>query len=192
MSPRIGADLPTIIQVAAEIADTRGWDEVTLSSVAQSLNIRPPSLYNHIDGLPGLRRLLAIYGLELLHGSLSQALADRNGAEAVRQLANAYVEFSREHPGLYEATLRAPDPQDEEVRSAGAALVNLVLGVLKPLGLEGDEALHAVRGLRSIIHGFSSLERKGAFGMPLHLDRSLQLLVDAYLSGLFVYKEKGS
>ncbi|MFC7441562.1 TetR-like C-terminal domain-containing protein [Laceyella putida] len=37
----------------------------------------------------------------------------------------AYVSFARAHPGLYEATLRAPDPQNPDVQRAGNDIVNL-------------------------------------------------------------------
>ncbi|GAX91699.1 TetR-like C-terminal domain-containing protein [Effusibacillus lacus] len=69
MSPRIGLDLHTILQADTEIADTYGLDEVTLASLAKKLRIRPPSLYNHVDGLHGLRKNLAIYGMEQLHAT---------------------------------------------------------------------------------------------------------------------------
>lgn len=189
MSPRIGADLDTILRAAAEIADTRGMEEVTLASVAQKLNIRSPSLYNHVDGLPGLRRKLAVYGLEQLHVRLQSAVNGQAGDEAIRKLAWAYVQFSRTNPGLYSATLRAPDPEDPELLKEGERLVNLVLEALAPYGLEPVQAIHAVRGLRSIIHGFSSLERIGGFGMPVDLDRSLGLLLDVFLAGIGEYRK---
>lgn len=189
MSPRIGADLQTILRAAAEIADTRGMEEVTLASVAQKLNIRSPSLYNHVDGLPGLRRKLAVYGLGQLYERLETALRGLEGGAAVRALAAAYVTFARSNPGLYEATLRVPDPEEPELQRLGAASVDLALNALAPYGLEENAALHAVRGLRSIIQGFTSLERIGAFGLPLELDRSLELLIEAFLEGLHVYKK---
>ena len=40
------------------MTDTQGLDEVTLAPLAKKLNIRPPSLYNHINGLPALLKSL--------------------------------------------------------------------------------------------------------------------------------------
>lgn len=188
MSPRIGADLQTIVHAAADIADSRGIEEVTLASVAQKLNIRSPSIYNHVEGLPGLRRELALHGLSQLHERLAAALAELEGGAAVRTLAVTYVDFARSRPGLYDATLRAPDPEDPEMKRLGAAIIDLALQALAPFGLEEEAALHAVRGIRSIIQGFSSLERVGGFGLKLELDRSLELLISAYLEGLHVYR----
>ncbi|XOK58495.1 WHG domain-containing protein [Paenibacillus elgii] len=190
MSPRIGLDLPTILQAAVEIADTRGLEEVTLASLAQKLDVRSPSLYNHVNGLSGLRSKLAVYGLEQLLHVMTQAVVGRSGDDAVRELGKAYVTFARAHPGLYDATLRAPDPQDEEVRRLAGETVDLVIRALQAYELKDDAALHAVRGLRSLLHGFSSLEQRGGFGLPLDLDVSFRLLLDTFLAGLHEMKRR--
>lgn len=189
MSPRIGLDLRTILQAATEIADRHGIDQVTLVSLAQKLEIRSPSLYNHVDGLNGLRKQLRLHGLEQLYRSLEKGVTERFGDDAVRALGEAYVSFVRDHPGLYEATLRAPDPQDPEVQRASEKIVNLVIRILHAYGLEGESALHATRGLRSIFHGFASLEQRGGFGLPLDHDVSLRLLIDTFLAGIHRMKE---
>ncbi len=172
MSPRIGLDLPAILEAAVEIADKQGIQEVTLASLAQKLNIRPPSLYNHVNGLQGLRTRLAIHGLEQLHSAMTNAAVGRAGEDAIRAMGEAYVEFARVHPGLYEATLLIPPTQDPDVEKTGSKIVELTVRVLKSFGLEGDMALHATRGLRSLFHGFASLEQKGGFGIPLDLNVS--------------------
>jgi len=161
MSPRIGLDLPAVLRAAAELADQRGFDSVTLASLSRKLSIRPPSLYNHVDGLGDLRKKLAVYGLRQLHDALSRAALGWSGDDAVRALGEAYITFARRRPGLYEATLRAPDPRDPEVQRAGKKITDLVVRVLSAYGLEKEAALHTVRGLRSLLHGFASLEQNG-------------------------------
>lgn len=191
MSPRIGLDRLTLVLAAADIADAHGMEEVTLAAVAKKLNVRTPSLYNHVDGLPGLRKLLTVYGLEQLYERLAAAAAGRSGDDAVRALTEAYLSFARSRPGIYELTLRAPDPHDPEVVEAGSRLVELIIRLICDYGLGEEDSLHAVRGLRSILHGFSSLEQKGAFGLPLDLDVSFRLLVDAFLAGIRTMRNGG-
>jgi AcrR family transcriptional regulator len=187
--PRIGLDQNLILQAAAELADKEGVEEVTLASLAKKLGIRTPSLYNHVDGLDGLRNKLALYGIERLESVILQAAVGRSGDEAVHAIGKAYMEFARTRPGVYAATQRAPRPQDTEARLASGRVVDLVVRVLNPYRLEGDAAIHAVRGLRSILHGFASLEQQGGFGIPLNLDVSLRLTLDAFLAGLPVIKQ---
>lgn len=189
MASRIKLDLDTILQVATEMADTQGIDQVTLASLAKKLRIRPPSLYNHVDGLPGLRKELAIYGLKQLYHSLTDSVIGRSGDEAVHALGEAYVTFAREHPGLYEATLRALKPYDPDIQKVGDQIVDLVVRVLHSYGLANEAALHAVRGLRSLLHGFASLEQRGGFGLPLNLNESFRLLIDTFLAGIHKMKQ---
>ncbi|HEY2420897.1 MAG TPA: WHG domain-containing protein [Neobacillus sp.] len=182
--PKFSLDLPTILEAAGEIADQFGMQEVTLANLAKKLNIRPPSLYNHFDGLPGLRKKMAVYGINMVHDELTQAAIGVSGNAAVIAISKAYVNFARKHPGIYEATLLAPDPEDEDIQLAGAKIVDLSVRVLQAYELQGDQALHAVRGLRSILHGFSSLEQRGGFKLALDLDESLIIIIRAFLNGL--------
>jgi AcrR family transcriptional regulator len=184
MSPRRGLDLQTILQAAIEIADQEGVEAVTLATLAKKLTIRPPSLYNHIDGITGLRKKLAVHGLEEVYSKLAQAAIGRSKDEAVHEMADAYVSFARNHPGLYELTIGINNLDDLNIQHAGEKIIGLIIQVLDGYGLKEDEALHAVRGLRSILHGFSSLEQKGGFGLPLDLDVSLHLLIDSFLAGI--------
>ncbi|MCR8641217.1 TetR/AcrR family transcriptional regulator [Paenibacillus sp. N1-5-1-14] len=184
MSPRIGLDLPTILEAATEIADTQGFDQVTLAAIAQKFNIRPPSLYNHVNGLQGIRQLLKLHGLTILHSNLSQAVQGKNGDEAVHALSDVYMAFARMHPGLYEATIPAPEVEDQEAVMLGEQIVRIFIEVLQTYGLDQEMSIHATRGLRSICHGFASLEQQGGFGIPLDLDLSQKLVLNSFLAGL--------
>ncbi|MVP02035.1 TetR/AcrR family transcriptional regulator [Paenibacillus lutrae] len=187
MSPRIGLHEELLLQTAAELADEHGFEAVTLAMLAQKLGIRPPSLYNHVEGLSGLRYKLALHGLSLLHDCMSKGVAGLTGDAALYSLGRAYVEFARRHPGLYEATLRAPRQEDTLAARKAGEIVGLVVGVLEAYGLSGDEALHATRGLHSLMHGFASLEQHGGFGLPLDINESLQLLLGAFIAGIHRY-----
>ncbi|WP_048601591.1 TetR/AcrR family transcriptional regulator [Rubeoparvulum massiliense] len=184
MSKRAALDLLTILQTATEIADQHGLEEVTLASLAKKLGIRSPSLYNHVDGLPGLRRELTLYGLNQLNGVITQAAVGRSGDEAIRTMAKAYVTFARLHPGLYTATLSAPDPNDPELQRVAGEIVQLTVQVMEYYGLEEDEALHVVRVFRSLLHGFASLEQANGFGLPLDIDTTLHVLIETLLAGI--------
>ncbi|WHY87286.1 WHG domain-containing protein [Neobacillus novalis] len=181
--PKIGLDLTTILETAGVLADQQGIQEITLANLAKKLGIRPPSLYNHFDGLPGLRKKLAIYGIDMLYSRMADAAIGVSGTEAVLAVSQAYVNLAREHPGVYEATLLAPDPEDVDVQQAGEKIVELSVRILQAYHLEGASALHAVRGLRSILHGFSALEQRGGFKMALDLDESLMIIIKAFLAG---------
>jgi AcrR family transcriptional regulator len=183
--PRTGLDTAALLQATAELADRNGLESVTLASLAQRLDIRSPSLYNHVKGLSDLRLKLAVHALDKLHDVLLRSAVGLSGDEAVRALGQAYVGFVRSHPGLYEATQLAADMKNPEMQRVGKfKIVDLVVRVLAYYDLEGEASLHAVRVLRSLLHGFASLEQHGGFGLPLDLDRTLELLIDTFLAGI--------
>lgn len=184
MSPRRGLDLLTIVEEAAAIADEQGIQEVTLASLAQKLGVRSPSLYNHVNGLTGLRNQLAIYGLKKLTAAINDSLKDQTGDEAIHAIASAYISFARLHPGLYELTLRSPDADDEEYTATARELVDILVMKLSYYKLDRERSIHIVRGLRSFLHGFASIEQKGGFGMPQAIDESLTITIQTYLNGL--------
>ena len=60
----------------------------------------------------------------------------------------------------------------------------LKLSILAGFGLRDAQAIDAARALRSAIHGFTSLESDGGFGLPRDIDRSYRFLVDTVITGL--------
>jgi AcrR family transcriptional regulator len=183
--PKVALDKETIMNAAAQLANEYGIENVTLASLAKKLQIKSPSLYNHFDGLPGVRRELAIFSLEKLYNSMSEAsIGKQAGEEAVLTISEAYLSFARNNPGLYEAALSAPDAADEEVYNAGKKVVDLVVSSIEPFELKNEDAIHVVRGLRSVMHGFASLDQKGGFGLSLDLNDSYKLAVKVFLDGL--------
>lgn len=184
MATRPGLTTERVVAAAVELLDSGGLQALTLASLAQRLQVRSPSLYNHIDGLDDLRRRLTLRGLLELRETLQTAVMGRSGSEALAALGHAYRDFARHHPGLYQLTLRSNEQGDPELQQAGAAVVEVVLAVLRAYDLHGDAALHATRFLRSALHGFVSLEIGGGFGLPLALDESFAALLGAVDRGL--------
>jgi AcrR family transcriptional regulator len=184
MSPRQGLDTATIIETAASMADELGMTEITLASLAKRLNIKTPSLYNHIEGLEGLKKLVALYGLKELRKVLAEQLNDQDKEQTVINMARAYINFARIRPGIYELTLQAPKHNDKESHEVGGEIVAMLLSVFKNYGLEDEAALHTVRCFRSALHGFASLEQNKAFGLLIDRDLTLKILVHSILSGI--------
>ncbi len=166
------------------IADADGLAGVTLARVAAGLDVRAPSLYNHVAGRDALLRLVALRGMRALDGVLRDAAVGRSGRDALVAIAHAYRAFARENPGLYAATVRAPAADDAELLAAAARPVEVLVTVLAAWGFEGELAVHHVRVVRSALHGFVSIEAGGGFGLPLDLDESFERLVETLVAGL--------
>jgi AcrR family transcriptional regulator len=184
MSPRAGLTKEIVVEAAINIADKENISAVTLSSVAKALQVKSPSLYNHIDGLTGLKKDMAKKGLQDLYETLANGLGESEGEGGIFSLSKAYLDFARKNPGLYEAASMAPKLEDNALNQAAKQIVDLTLKVLAVFNLEKETALHHVRGLRSMLHGFASLESLGGFGMPFSIDESLHETLKTFLRGL--------
>jgi AcrR family transcriptional regulator len=182
--PRAGLTPDAVVEAAAAVADKDGLEAVTLARLAADLGVRPPSLYKHVDGLDAIRRALAVKGVTEANRRIQQATIGKARDEAMFALAHAYWQFARDRPGLYAASLRAARPGEKDVAAAGEALLGTVLSVLSGYGVKGDDALHATRGLRAIIHGFVSLDAAGGFRLKLNLNESFDRLLSAFAKDL--------
>jgi len=180
--PRAGLDAEAVVAAAATLADADGLPQLTLAGLAAALGIRTPSLYAHIDGLDDLRARLGARGAGELAATLQLAAAGRARGDALRAVALAYREYAHAHPGTYAAMQVASG--NEEFQAAGAELVGLIVAVLRGYAIEGGPAIHAVRTIRSALHGFVSLEREGGFGLPIDVDDSYDNLVAMLDAGL--------
>jgi AcrR family transcriptional regulator len=186
MPRRDGLDTNAVVQAAADLIAREGREALTLNRLAAVLRIQPPSLYNHIDGMPGLLRALAQLNARRLGERLAEAAMGHSGTEGVLRLAQAYRGYIKENPGLYALSLRSSGMNSEvdlELQAAEERAVHIALVLLASLGLSGADALHAARGLRSAIHGFASLEIAGGFGLPLDLDESFRRLMVSLIAG---------
>jgi AcrR family transcriptional regulator len=182
--PRQGLDRERVVQAAAALADAEGIDTVTLTRVAAQLGVRSPSLYNHVDGLEGVRRGIALLALRELGAALREAATGRAGEDALVAIAEAYRTYARGHPGRYPLTQYLPQPRDPEVDAAATAVVQVVLDGLRAYDLADEDAIHATRAFRAAIHGFVSLETGGGFGIPVDVDESFRRLVTTLATGL--------
>ncbi len=183
MSHRAGLDQSKIVEEAARLVDEEGIEQLTLGRLAERLGVRTPSLYNHVAGLPGLKHDLALYCLRDEMNQITRAAIGKSRAEAIFAFANAYLSYARMTPGRYALTL-APDPDDEEVQALAQQLVEVVQAVLAPYNLGAEDSIHAIRSLRSIVHGFILLDKASGFRMPVDRDASFRWLITIFIDGL--------
>jgi hypothetical protein len=58
------------------------------------------------------------------------------------------------------------------MQRAGQDILTTIMLAFGSVGLEGEDAIHAVRGFRSLIHGFVSLESTDGFAMPYEIEKA--------------------
>ncbi|HEY3631523.1 MAG TPA: TetR-like C-terminal domain-containing protein [Jatrophihabitantaceae bacterium] len=181
--PRAGLTAERVVAAAADLADREGLDAVSLSALADQFGVRVPSLYKHVAGLDDLQRRLAAEGTAGLLAALRPAVKGKHGRDALHAVGTAYRRYAAAHPGRYQALQRAAQPGDEHAASA-EQIVELLVGIMADYGHTGTAAVHAVRTVRSALHGFVELERIGGFGLPASRTASFNMLQNTLDRGL--------
>jgi AcrR family transcriptional regulator len=173
-----------VLAEAEALVDAEGPDALTLARLAARLDIRIPSLYNHIAGLDDLQRALAARAAGQLAAAMRAAAVGRSGAPALLALGNAYRDYVKAHPGRYTLLARTPAGIQDSLAPAINEPAEVAFAVLAASEIRGEEAVHLVRGLRSAVHGFATLETAGGFAMAVDVDESFHRLMAAVIHGL--------
>jgi AcrR family transcriptional regulator len=185
MSMKRGLDAQTILNAAAELAEEKGLENVSFLQVAEKLGVKSPSLYNHLSGLQELSLGIAKLAIGRLEDAIRNAAVGRSKDDAFMAIALAYRKFSKENPELYKAILRFPAYNDSSIQEAGHIVVRILYQVMESYHYSKEETIHFVRGFRSALHGFVSLEEVGFFqGAEADVDESFEQLVSRLISTL--------
>ena len=187
MSPRAQISLSKILDAAIDICNKEGYEQLALSSISERLGIKTPSLYNHIQGLPDLKQKLAYYGLQILYDSIIHSVIGCVGDESIVSASKAYLAFVNRHPGLYNAISKVPDPYELQFDELSNQLVQVFIKLFGVYDLSDEDSIHAVRGLRSMLHGFSSIQMDYGFRLNYSQEDSLNFVIRIFLNGLNNY-----
>lgn len=162
---RAGLTADRVTLAGAELADEVGLEHVTMSAVARRLGVKDASLYAHVRNLEDLRGRIALLAADEKTVRIADATAGRAGRDALVAFATAYRAYAHDHPGRYTAT-QIPMEIDPELvaRAPGPRrAIELTYSMLRAYALDEPDLTDAVRLVRSMLHGFISLEAAGGF-----------------------------
>ncbi|HTU76641.1 MAG TPA: TetR-like C-terminal domain-containing protein [Trebonia sp.] len=176
--PRVGLSTADVVAAAAAMADEAGYGAVALAPLAARLGVRPPALYKHVDGLGDLRHRIATLAMTELSEVLRDALQGKAGQEALAALFTTFRDYVGAHPGRYSATVGAQfQGPDDPLYVAGLRVITSIRAVLSGYGIPQGDLDHAIRTLRSLIHGFALLQAASGFQWSNDPDESFAWMV---------------
>ena len=146
-----------VIETASQIADEQGLNSLSLKAVAEKLNVRTPSLYNHIESLDDLLREVAHKGMRSMNEQMAQAAIGKSGTwhgtEETAQIFGNYIKILSTIISSY----NFPSENTNEI-------LNLFTGFL---------------------HGFTTLQVRYAFSDPQKVRDELCNAVDTIMLGVY-------
>lgn len=91
-----------IIGAARRIAELEGWPSVTVRRLADEISYSQPVLYSHFESREAILDAVAIEGFHELGLAMEKARVGSKRGNAVKAVADAYLEFAASSPALYE------------------------------------------------------------------------------------------
>ncbi|MEU8041044.1 WHG domain-containing protein [Streptosporangium sp. NPDC049078] len=179
--PRAGLDPATVVAAGAALADEVGLTNLTMGLLAERLNVRTPSLYKHVSGQEDLSRRIAVLALNEVADAIGGAIQGYAGRDALAAAAHAFRAFVLNHPGRYAATigLEPSDPSDPDdpLITAAQRSLGTFRAVLRGYEIGEADMDHALRMLRTLCHGFATLQAAHGFQMSADIEESFEWLI---------------
>jgi AcrR family transcriptional regulator len=183
--PRSGLTPAAVTEAGAALVDEVGFDQLSMGLLAERLGVKTPSLYKHVVSQADLAHRIAVLAMTELADAIRDATQGRAGGDALAAGTQAMRMYVREHPGRYAAgnAARLSGPDDPLGPVAERVLATLA-AMLRGYQLEPGEEIHAMRMLRSTLHGFATLEMSGGFQIDASVDDSFTWMIDFIDRGL--------
>lgn len=175
-----------IVAEAVMMIEENGQSSISLHELARRLNIKTPSLYNHIKNTKDLRHEVFKYAIDKFVANQNAATMGKEKDDAVRAFAEAYYQFAKENKGLYRLIMSMPLNNDDTEKEMAVPLLETVMNLLSDYGLQEEAIAHWQRVLRAILHGFISQEDLGYFYYYKDTDsqKSREIAIQCFLNGL--------
>lgn len=175
-----------IIAEAVMYIEESGQSTISLHELARRLEVKTPSLYNHIKNTKDLQHEVFRYAIDKFVANQNAAIAGRKKDDAIRAFSEAYYNFAMENKGLYRLIMSMPLDNDDTEKEMAVLLLETVINLLSDYGLHDEALAHWQRVLRAILHGFISQEDLGYFYYYKDVDskKSREIAIQCFLNGL--------
>lgn len=183
--PRAGLTKESVVEAAVELIERFGAADFSMRALADSLNVKTASLYNHVRSMEALLAETCAFALRMQREAELNAIEGKRGAAAIFALSDAYRRFAKEHRQLYRLIMNTAASCGEQIAEIQRCIVDPFLQVLEETSFTEEEKIHWQRVLRGIVHGFAAQEDAGFFAhFPVDVDESFQMAIQCYIDGL--------
>jgi AcrR family transcriptional regulator len=183
----------SVTEAGAALVDEIGFASLSMGLLAERLGVRTPSLYKHVSSQADLAHRIAVLAMTEVSEAIRDAIGGRAGRDALAAGARAMRMYVREHPGRYAAGNAArPVGPDDPLIPADARVVASWAAMLRGYRLDSSQEIHALRMLRSILHGFATLEAADGFQIDTDVDDSFTWMIDFIDHGLQATTARGT
>ena len=185
--PRAGLTPLSVTEAGAALIDEIGFENLSMGLLAERLGVKTPALYKHVTSQADLAHRIAVRAMAEFADAIRDAIQGRAGSDALAAGAQAMRTYVLEHPGRYaagDAAAARPTGPDDPIIPAVERVLASWAAMLRGYELDSNQEIHAMRMLRSVLHGFSSLEADGGFQIDASVDDSFTWMINFLDRGL--------
>ncbi|MCX5065962.1 TetR/AcrR family transcriptional regulator [Micromonospora lupini] len=183
--PRARLTPQSVTAAGAALIDEIGFENLSMGLLAERLGVKTPALYKHVTSQADLAHRIAVMAMAEFADAIRDAIQGRAGSDALAAGAQAMRMYVQKHPGRYAAGNAArPTGPDDPLVPALDRVVASWAAMLRGYRLDSVQEIHALRILRSVLHGFSTLEAAGGFQIDAPVDDSFTWMIHFLDHGL--------
>lgn len=127
---------------------------------------------------------MTIFLLKALNLKLMQGLVGKSGEDAIKEFAFSYREFALSNKTAYGLFINIRSTENEEVLRLAKEINGIIRQILGAYTNDNTKLIHKSRALRSLLHGFISLNSLGYFQNEVNLEDSFKSMIDDFIFSL--------
>ncbi len=181
----------TILTTAIAYIEQHGIEALSMRVLATMLGLTPRALYRHYPDRAALETAIANEGMRQLQAALATATTGRDGLDALRSAAYAYLDFARTHPAIYNILMQPHEAPADSPMAEHSLWYFVVTLIEDRTGLSTETSADATVALWAFLHGFVELEQADVFGRQKPRS-GFEAGLEAFLTGLAAEKREVS
>ena len=183
--PKKGLTRERIIDTAFQLVEQGGPAACSMRELAQQLEVKAASLYNHISGMDDLLGQIGLRAAEMRSAAQMEAIAGKSREVALLALAETHRQFALEHIHLDKVIMGLQRNLSPMLPQAAEVIMAPILQVLDGYAISHDQKMHWQRVLRAAMHGFCVHEHIGGFSHSSQpVEESFRLAIHCIAQGL--------
>lgn len=175
-----------IISEAFKMIDENGTENFSVRKLASSLNVQVSSLYNHIKSENDILLEVAKKAGVMYTEYIKEETSMLQGDEAVYKAGDGFKNFITFHKHLYDLLI---DPRllgDPDFEKSIESFTLPIYAILYQYGITDKKSMdHMYIVMRTITHGFSSLDALGIFeNLSISATESYHIMIKSAIDAM--------
>lgn len=171
-----------IVTAARQIAESEGWNAVTIRRLADEIEFSQPVLYSHFENRDAIVAAVALQGFKEIAAIMLKAAGKATrGPKVLTNVALAYLDFSIQQRALYDAMFVLPTSllfAEEETKPELRTAFGTLAAIVAPFNADVETATET---FWATLHGLATLERSARLRPGVRNDR-IALVVKGFVA----------